>query len=52
MVFPDSDGHNIVPSVVEFLGDKKFIVGYEAKDSIGINDENIAQEVKRDMGED
>ena len=23
------------------LGDKKFIVGYEAKDSIGINDENI-----------
>ncbi len=51
-IVPDSDGHNIVPSVVEFLGDKKFIVGYEAKDSIGINDENIAQEVKRDMGED
>ena len=28
-IVPDSDGHNIVPSVVEFLSDKKNIVGYE-----------------------
>ena len=51
-IVPNADGKNITPSVVEFLGDKKFIVGDEAKASIGINDENIAQEVKRAMGED
>ncbi len=51
-IVPNADGKNITPSVVEFLGDKKFIVGDEAKASIGINDENIAQEVKRSMGED
>ena len=51
-IVPDFDGNNIVPSVVEFLGDKKFVVGHEAKDNIGLNDENIAKEVKRDMGED
>ena len=51
-IVPNKDGKNITPSVVEFLDDGSVLVGDEAKKSIGYNDENIVQEVKRSMGED
>ena len=44
------EGKNITPSVVEFTSAKSYIVGDEAKAQIGANDENIAQEVKRSIG--
>ena len=44
------EGKNITPSVVEFTSATTFLVGDEAKAQIGANDENIAQEVKRSMG--
>lgn len=49
-IIDNSQGKNITPSVVEFLSDNAFTVGDEAKKSIGYADENIAQEVKRSMG--
>ena len=40
-IVPNADGDTIIPSVVEFLDNKGFIVGHDARSSIGINDENI-----------
>ncbi len=49
-IIDNFEGKNVTPSVVEFTSSSTFIVGDEAKAQIGANDENIAQEVKRYMG--
>ena len=49
-IIAEKNGGHTTPSVVEFTSSSSFLVGDEAKKMIGINDENIAQEVKRYMG--
>lgn len=51
-IVPNADGHTIIPSVVEFLDNKGFIVGHDARSSIGINDENIVRLFNDDLSED
>ena len=51
-IVPNQEGDNITPSVVEFVDKETVIVGRSAKDSIGVNDDNIRKEVKRDMDKD
>ena len=49
-IIHEKGGGNTTPSVVEFTSSSSFLVGDQAKQSIGIYDKNIAQEVKRYMG--
>ena len=51
-IVPNQEGDNITPSVVEFVDKETVVVGRSAKDSIGVNDDNIRKEVKRDMDKD
>lgn len=49
-IIDNSEGKNVTPSVVEFISETSFHVGDTAKSQIGYADENIAHEVKRNMG--
>tara|TARA_B100001741_G_scaffold282487_1_gene256909 strand:+ start:489 stop:1454 length:966 start_codon:yes stop_codon:yes gene_type:complete len=51
-IVPNKDGQNITPSVVEFIDKDSIVVGREAQDSIGINDENIVGLFNDDLSED
>ena len=48
----NEDGHNITPSVVEFIDKDSIVVGRSAQDSIGINDENIVRLFNDELSED
>ena len=43
-IVPNQEGDNITPSVVEFVDKETIVVGRSAKDSIGVNDDNIRKE--------
>lgn len=50
-IIPNSEGHKLTPSVIQFLDDE-VIIGSEAEGAFNVGEENCVATFKRGMGED
>ena len=52
VIVKNQNGNNITPSVIQFLGKGKYIVGEDAKEAFDVGEDGCVHAFKRGMGED